>query len=104
MLLNRIIIIIIIEEEEEEEETVVLACIVISYINKTDIIIRNNGKRTCLEHTLQFQEREVFSREKSKLLQYKDLKIETHRMLNVIKVISIEVGQQEPYQNNSENF
>jgi hypothetical protein len=46
----------------------------------------------------------VFSRGKSKLLQYKDLKTETRRMLDVVKMVPVEMGQQETYQNNSENI
>jgi hypothetical protein len=49
--------------------------------------------------------REKCSKERSQtLLKCTDLKIETHRMLNVIKVIPVKMGQQEPYQNNSENI
>jgi hypothetical protein len=45
------------------------------------------------------------SQERSqKHLQYKDLKTKTHMMLNVIKAMTFQVGQQEPYQNNSENI
>jgi len=62
--------------------------------NKSDIIIRDNEKGTCMLIDVAISgDRNVIKREAEKILKYKDLTIEIQRMLNVkIKVIPVITG------------
>jgi len=52
--------------------------------NKSDIIIRDNEKRTCkLKDDEISGERNVIKKEVEKILKYKHLTLETHHMWNV---------------------
>jgi len=62
--------------------------------NKSDIIIRDNQKRTCVLIDVAISgDRNVIKKEPEKILKYKDLTIEIQRMLNVkTKVIPVIIG------------
>jgi hypothetical protein len=62
--------------------------------NKPDIIIRDNGKRTCVLIDVAISgDRNVIKKEAEKILNYKDLTIEIQRMWNVkTKVIPVIIG------------
>jgi hypothetical protein len=62
--------------------------------NKTDIVIRDNEKRTCmLIDAVISGGRNVIKKEAEKILKYKDLTIEIQRMWNVYtKVIPVITG------------
>jgi hypothetical protein len=62
--------------------------------NKSDIIIRDNEKRTCMLIDIAIPEdRNVIKKEAEKILKYKDLTIQTQRMWNVkTNVIPVIIG------------
>jgi hypothetical protein len=62
--------------------------------NKPDIIIRDNGKRTCmLLYVAILGDRNVIKKEAKKILKYKDLTTEIQRMWNVkTKMIPVIIG------------
>jgi hypothetical protein len=62
--------------------------------NKPDIIIRDNGKRTCMLIDVAISgDRNVIKKEAEKTLKYKDLTIEIQRMWNVkTKIIPVIIG------------
>jgi hypothetical protein len=62
--------------------------------NKPDIIIGNNGKRTCMLIDVPILgDRNVIKKEAEKILKYEDLTIEIQRMWNVkTKVIPVIIG------------
>jgi len=62
--------------------------------NKPDIINRDNEKGTCMLTDVAISgDRNVIKKEAEKILKYKDLTIETQRMLNVkTKVIPVIIG------------
>ena len=62
--------------------------------NKPDIIIRDNGKGTCMLIDVAISGgRNVIKKEAEKVLKYKDLTIEIQRMWNVkTKVIPVIIG------------
>jgi len=62
--------------------------------NKSDIIIRDNEKGTCLLIDVAISgDRNVIKKEAEKILKYKDLTIEIQRMWNVkTKVIPVIIG------------
>jgi len=62
--------------------------------NKPDIIIRDNGKRTCMLIDVAISaDRNVIKKEAEKIIKYKDLTIEIQRMWNVkTKVIPVIIG------------
>ena len=68
--------------------------IIIIIINKPDIVIRDNGKRTCMLIDVAISgDRNVIKKEAEKILKYKELAIEIQRMWNVkIKVIPVIIG------------
>ena len=68
--------------------------IIIIIINKPDIVIRDNGKRTCMLIDVAISgDRNVTEKEAEKILKYKDLTIEIQQMWNVkTKVIPIIIG------------
>ena len=63
-------------------------------INKSDIIIRDNGKGKCMLIDITISgDRNVIKKETEKILKYKDLTIEIQRMWNVkTKVIPVIIG------------
>jgi hypothetical protein len=62
--------------------------------NKPNIIIRDNEKGTCMLTDVAISEdRNVIKKETEKILKYKDLTIEIHRMRNVkTRVIPVVIG------------
>ena len=62
--------------------------------NKLDIIIRDNGKGTCMLIDVVISgDRNVIKKEAEKIVKYKDLTIEIQRMWNVkTKVIPVIIG------------
>jgi len=62
--------------------------------NKPDIIIRDNGKRTCMFIDVAISgDRNVIKKEAEKILKYKDLTIEIQRRWNIkTKVIPVIIG------------
>ena len=62
--------------------------------NKSDIIIRDNGKGTCMLIDVAISgDRNVIKKEAEKILKYKDLTIEIERMWNVkTEVIAVIIG------------
>jgi len=62
--------------------------------NKPNIIIRDNGKRTCILIDVAISgDRNLIKKEVEKILKYKDLTIEIQRMWNVkTKVIPVIIG------------
>jgi hypothetical protein len=62
--------------------------------NKSDIIIRDNEKRTCMLIDVAISgDRNVIKKETEKILKYKDLTIEIQRMWNVkTKVMPVIIG------------
>jgi hypothetical protein len=62
--------------------------------NKSDIIIRDNGKGTCMLIDVAITgDRTVIKKETEKILKYKDLTIEIQRMWNVkTKAIPVIIG------------
>jgi hypothetical protein len=73
--------------------------------NKLDIIIWDNGKRTCMLIDVAVPgDRNVIKKEAENILKYKDLIIEIQRMWNVkTKGDTSNNGQLEPFQNPLEN-
>ena len=58
--------------------------IIIIIINKPDIVIRDNGKRTCMLIDVAISgDRNVIKKEAEKILKYKNLTIEMQRMWSI---------------------
>ena len=74
--------------------------------NKPDIIIRDNGKGTCMLIEVAISgDRNVIKKETEKILKYKDLTIEIQRMWNVkTKVIPVIIGATGAVSKSSENM
>jgi transposase len=62
--------------------------------NKPDIIIRDNGRETCMLTDVAISgDRNVILKKAEKILKYKDLTIEIHRMWNVkTRMIPVIIG------------
>ena len=73
---------------------IMITIIIIITNNKPDIIIRDNGKRTCILIDVGIPgDRNVIKEEADKILKYKDLTLEIQRMWNVkTRVIPVIIG------------